>query len=257
MGRGAMGMGAGRSIERMEENAAALRVMVDSGSPRIVRNDMEGGSVRERRRFCPSIGTRSGSLTVTGYVIGSRGGLVALIVACDCGFPEYTVEASNFKAFKTTRCNRCAKLAAGKKRHWKYHEVMPEVEHRSRLLDRLYAAINRCHNEKDAGYVNYGGRGICVCDLWRSDKAEFLSHVRTIHGWDIPALEIDRVDVDGNYEPGNIRFISKAENSRNKRKMADLERRIGILESEREALEQRVAELEQELCSLRRNKQRD
>ena len=224
-------MGKGRSVERMEANAAALRGLVDAGSPRIVRDNVAGSAIRHRRKNCPSIGDRSGKLVVTGYVAGVLGGLTALMVKCDCGFPEYTVEASHFKSFKSTRCNACAKQAAGKKRYWKYIGAMPDDDHRTRLLNRLSAAISRCHVESNAHYHNYGGRGVSVCPDWREDRTKFLLHVQTLPGWDDAALEMDRIDVDGNYEPGNVRFISRRENMLNKRKVPELERRIAELEA--------------------------
>jgi hypothetical protein len=65
---------------------------------------------------------------------------------------------------------------------------------------------------------------------WRSDRAAFLRYVQTLDGWDTPVFEMDRTDVDGNYEPGNIRFVSRSDNLCNKRKVADLEARIRHLE---------------------------
>ena len=228
-----MGVGKGRSVERMEENAAALRSLIDSGSPRIVRDNVAGSPIRTRRTGCPSIGDRSGKLIVTGYVAGNRNGLTGLIVQCDCGFPEYMLEAQNFKTFKSTRCNRCALKSSAntRKLYWGYAHIMPNDEHRERLLNRLSAAISRCHTPTTKFFYNYGGRGIQVCELWRTDRKEFLTHVLTLDGWDNAELEMDRIDTNGNYEPGNIRFISRQENMRNKRKVPELERRIADLEA--------------------------
>lgn len=224
-------MGKGRSVERMEENAAALRCLIDAGSPSVIRDAVVAREVCSRRKGCPSIGDRSGKLVVTGVVAKYRVGLTALIVKCDCGFPEYTVEASNFKSFKTTRCNICAKEAAGRKRYWKYIDAMPEDEHRTRLLNRLSAAITRCHNPNDEAFANYGGRGIYVCQEWRDDRAAFLRYVRTLPGWDVPAYEMDRIDVNGGYDYGNLRFVSRKENMLNKRRIQDLEREIADLKA--------------------------
>ena len=224
-------MGAGRSIERMEANAAALRALVDAGSPCVVRDKLAASAICAGRKSFPGIGHRSGKLTVTGVVSRTGRGLTALIVKCDCGFPEYTVEGNNYKNFKTTRCNVCAKQASGRKRYWRYAEAMPEDEHRSRLLNRLAAAITRCHSPTDKNYPNYGERGVYVRSEWREDRAAFLRYVRGLDGWDNATLELDREDVNGGYDVGNIRFISRRENMRNKRKIGDLERRIAELEA--------------------------
>ena len=70
-----------------------------------------------------------------------------------------------------------------------------------------------------------------MCPDWREDRTKFLLYVQTLPGWDDAALEMDRIDVDGNYEPGNVRFISRRENMLNKRKVPELERRIAELEA--------------------------
>ena len=108
---------------------------------------------------------------------------------------------------------------------------MPDDEHRMRLLNRLSAAISRCHTPTNRAYEHYGMRGIEVYEPWRKNKAEFLRYVQTLDGWDLPYLEMDRVDVDKGYLPGNIRFVSRSENMFNKRRVADLEQRIRELET--------------------------
>jgi hypothetical protein len=79
-------------------------------------------------------------------------------------------------------------------------------------------------------FKHYGQRGITVYKQWRDDRAEFLRYVQTLNGWDNPAFEMDRINVDDGYKPGNIRFVSRRDNSRNKRKVEDLEARIRYLE---------------------------
>lgn len=219
------------SVQRMQENAAALRDLVDSRSSRVVRNALAGSAISgaRQKRPVPSIGARSGLLTVTGYVAGVRYGVAAIIVKCDCGFPEYTVDTSAFKSFRSTRCSICAKKAAGRKRYWKYSEAMSSTAHRVRLLNRLAAAITRCHSTSSKAYKHYGGRGISVCTEWRNDRASFLKYIQTVPGWDNPTLEMDRRETNGNYAPGNIRFVTRAVNLRNKRRVEDLEEEIARL----------------------------
>lgn len=236
-------MGKGRSVERIEANAEALRSLIDAGSPSLVRDNVAGSAMRHRRKGCPSIGDRSGKLVVTGYIAGVQGGLTALIVTCDCGFPEYTVEAHNFKSFKTTRCNLCARKSSAntRKLYWGYSDIVSNDEHRERLLNRLSSAIGRCHTPNNRHYPNYGGRGIQVCPEWRENRRAFLQHVIALDGWDIPALEMDRIDVNRGYEPGNIRFVSRRDNMLNKRRVQDLEARIAELEERLRHSEQRTA----------------
>ena len=190
----------------------------------------KSGLPTTRRRYpLPSIGHRSGKLTVTGYLVGVRG-VRALIVRCDCRADEYTVDHHNFKDFKSTRCNLCAKQAASKKRYWQYAQTMSNDEHRTRLLNRLAAAITRCHSSSAARFEHYGQRGIYVHEQWRKNRAEFLRYVQTLPGWDDPDLQMDRIDNSKGYEPGNIRFATRTQNMHNRRKFADLEARIRHLE---------------------------
>jgi hypothetical protein len=59
--------------------------------------------------------------------------------------------------------------------------------------------INRCENESEPAYEDYGGRGIRVCERWRDSFEAFLEDM----GRRPEDMTIDRVNNDGNYEPGN------------------------------------------------------
>ena len=75
--------------------------------------------------------------------------------------------------------------------------------------------ISRCHNENDAGYKDYGARGVIVCERWRNSFEAFLSDMGERPS---PDLQIDRFpDNDGNYEPGNCRWATLIEQNNNKR----------------------------------------
>jgi hypothetical protein len=75
----------------------------------------------------------------------------------------------------------------------------------------------RCHNKKHVKYKDYGKRGISVCDEWRQSKWAFIKYVKTLPNWDNPDLELNRIDNNGNYKPGNVEWATKAENRRNTR----------------------------------------
>ena len=72
----------------------------------------------------------------------------------------------------------------------------------------------RCYNPKNIGYKNYGGRGIYICDRWKDDFQNFYDDMH--EGYE-RGLQIDRINNDGPYSPENCRWVTQAENNRNKR----------------------------------------
>jgi hypothetical protein len=76
------------------------------------------------------------------------------------------------------------------------------------------AMIRRCENQNVSQYHNYGGRGIRVCNEWRASFEAFLVSVGTRPS---SKHSIDRIDVNGHYEPGNVRWADAVEQSWNKR----------------------------------------
>jgi hypothetical protein len=76
------------------------------------------------------------------------------------------------------------------------------------------AMLSRCGNGHDPAFSRYGGRGIVVCERWRKDFATFLMDMGPRPS---PRHSIDRIDNDGNYEPGNCRWVTAKEQNRNRR----------------------------------------
>lgn len=72
----------------------------------------------------------------------------------------------------------------------------------------------RCYEPKYKQYKDYGGRGIRVCDAWRSD---YLTFIRDMGRKPTPSHSLDRIDNDGDYEPKNCRWATTTEQSRNRR----------------------------------------
>jgi hypothetical protein len=74
--------------------------------------------------------------------------------------------------------------------------------------------IRRCFNPNDAGYSNYGGRGISVCEEWLEDYETFL---RDVGPRPHSRFSLDRIDNDRGYSPDNVRWADRVTQSRNRR----------------------------------------
>lgn len=81
------------------------------------------------------------------------------------------------------------------------------------------AMIARCRNPNTKDFKNYGGRGIKVCPEWLASYPAFLAHVGRRPD---PKLTLDRINNDGNYEPGNVRWATRYEQIHNARKRSKM-----------------------------------
>jgi hypothetical protein len=91
--------------------------------------------------------------------------------------------------------------------------------------------LARCHRPGCVGYENYGGRGISVCERWR----EFVNFYNDMGPRPSRDYSIDRIDNDGDYQPGNCRWATRSVQQRNKRRTLT-SRRFRIVEWNGEAL---------------------
>jgi hypothetical protein len=76
--------------------------------------------------------------------------------------------------------------------------------------------MHRCYDEKARGWANYGGRGIAVSPAWH-DVAGFIAAVEREIGPRPPGCTLDRIDNDGDYCPGNIRWATNSQQQLNAR----------------------------------------
>ena len=76
---------------------------------------------------------------------------------------------------------------------------------------------SRCFNPKAQGYKNWGGRGITVYPEWIHSFDSFYKYVSKLEHYGEVGYSLDRINNDGNYEPGNLRWATKSEQAKNSR----------------------------------------
>lgn len=73
---------------------------------------------------------------------------------------------------------------------------------------------HRCTSPESPAWESYGGRGITIAPEWLNDPAAFIAHIGPRPS---ARHEVDRIDNDRGYEPGNVRWVTRSENDRNRR----------------------------------------
>lgn len=130
------------------------------------------------------------------------------ICQCDCG---NTLTVRGNMLGKQTKSCGCLKKEQDKENLGRF----TTGKSHSRLATIWYHMIGRCHNEKDYNYHRYGAKGVSVCDEWKNDFLAFEKWA-LLNGYN-EKLSIDRIDVEGNYEPSNCRLVGYDIQLNNKR----------------------------------------
>jgi hypothetical protein len=155
-------------------------------------------------------GQTFGAVTVLRRANKGRAGLHAMwVVTCQCGSRTWIADSGNLRHGHVTSCARVVCPHNGKRKHGhnrRYGGKSPEYS-------SWNAMVQRCTNVNANWYQCYGGRGISVCPQWLNSFEAFLADA----GPRPVGHSLDRIDNDGNYEPGNVRWATAKEQRQNQR----------------------------------------
>lgn len=165
------------------------------------------------------IGKKYGRLLVQGFSVKKTQGKnrvnhrVYLFCRCDCGAEVRARKDSVLIGrIVSCGCNKREKAHYSGLRH--AQSCITHNMSKTRLFSIWRSMKSRCYIKTCGGYENYGGRGIKVCKEWKE-------HFESFRDWAFEngytdKLSIDRIDVNGNYEPSNCQWITMLEQQSNK-----------------------------------------
>jgi len=166
----------------------------------------------------PMVGKKHGRLTVLSRAGSDSKRQATWNCRCDCGTESVAV-GSELRSGHVRSCGCLLIEVQGA-------HVRTHGQSRSDTYTSWVGMIQRCTNTRREKYSMYGGRGIQVCERWRT----YESFLEDMGPRPSRALSIDRIDVDGNYEKSNCRWATATQQAKNTRKAKANREQVGSCE---------------------------
>ena len=154
-------------------------------------------------------GKRYGKLVVLERAPNGSGGMTRWMCLCDCGNKK-EVMAKHLKSGAISDCG-CERSKRMTQRNLKHGDSG------TKLYNTWCHMRSRCNNPNGIDYPDYGGRGIRVCDEWENSYEAFREWALKSGYQETKKISIDRINVNGDYEPENCRWVDDYTQANNKR----------------------------------------
>ena len=139
-----------------------------------------------------------------------------VLCRCDCGM-EKRLRAASLRRQKSCGCLRRERLRENSKRMNTKHGLSRHPQYAT-----WCSILRRTTNPRDPAYASYGGRGIQMHEPWRTNVEAFITWMDETLGPRPPLMSLDRIDNDGDYAPGNLRWATRTTQARNRRTVKKL-----------------------------------
>jgi hypothetical protein len=161
----------------------------------------------------PSVGDKFNRLEILEKYFDVKTRKTWAVFKCQCGNTTKQIISKVYKGIIVSCGCWKAEKASERTKIRNFKHGKGTLDYR---LFRIWNAMKtRCYNPKFKDFDDYGGRGITICDDWLKDFIKFEEWSLS-NGYQ-DSLSIDRINVNGNYEPNNCRWITMKEQARNRR----------------------------------------